>query len=552
MTVTQTLMGAGSWSVRFSERLPQSIRDQIQPLDHIAIGPSGLLDSLSADADLRAAIKAAGGYCGVILEIPDSMSLSGQDLSWWLGDAEGRGPLRDTAIVKTSSTTTQWIDEILPSNGIAKGTVTNGTSFAGVTTPFSTRLELLNFICDQSDVEWLMRPDGTVDVGPSTTLFPAPTTSSARIITKDAGNTEGGIEGVEAINLDRSRDATDVVGRVVVFHSANSQKAEYVTASQTPTGVRWKHFTGGTPARSLRADGPDRKAAQATAVANKIIARVSIDQKEAVLSSRTYNVNAEVKPGDRVWVYDLGSGLYDTSNQVTYRGQVITPIQMRVYGLTWPITPGTGVYARLDGGATWIDLSPYVAFEAPTVTWEVTISGRKRNGSPVLPGAVTIRKKPGESTAANNQRQGRSASSEKDGGWTPSWANISAGSGGSWENIGEWEVANGLMTIECSIVLGTGGGAGVTGTPTLTMPSGWQLRVLSARNHAYGTVRMNIGGNVYYGMLQRASATTLQVVAIRADDANARDRTISATVPATWAAGDRLNFCVSGIKVSEA
>lgn len=551
MTVTQVLMGAGSWQVRFAEQLPTSVRDQILPLDHIVIGPRGLLTTSETDGGRLSLVKESGGYCGVILEIPDLLSLSGQDLSWWLGDSEGRGPMEDNAIVKaTAATTTSWVDEILPVNGITKGTVTNGTSFRGVTSPLSTPLEILNFICDQSDVEWLMHPDGSVDVRPSTTLFPAPTSTSARIITRDPGSTEGAIEGVEAVNLDRSRDAADVVGRVVVKHSRRQEEVKYVTASQTPAGVRWKNFAGGTAARSLRAEGLDLLGAEATEAANRLIARVAIDQKEALLSSRTFNVSAEVRPGDRVWVWDRDSGLVDTANQAIYRGQVINPIAMRVYSLTWPITTSYGVYARCDGGSTWIDLTPYVQFEDPTVTWEVTISGRKRNASPVSNGSVVIPKGRGLSAQLNQASFAwsiTSARGEPTGSWTPSWSNIVIGSGGSRENNGAWEVANGLMTIETSWTLGNTGS--VSGNPTLTLPSGWQLRRDQARTHPYGLARMTVGGTVWFGIVQSASATTLEVVLLRADGDNARERNISATQPGTWGAGDRMVLMVSGIKV---
>lgn len=553
MSVTQVLMGGGSWTVSFSDRLPQTIRDQIQPLDHIFIGPRNLLDLRMSDANTIAAVKAAGGYAGVILEIPDSLTLSGCDLSWWMGDADGRGPLKDTAIVAAlAATTTNWLDQIFPVNGLTRGSTTNGTSFAGVSSPMSTRLEILNWICEQSDVEWIIRPDGAVDVGPSTTLFPAPSTTSARVITREPASSEGTLEGVEAVQIDRSRDATAVVSRVVVVHSADLEEAKFATATATPSGVRWKDFAGSTPTdRSLRAAGPAIKATAAAAVASRMVARVSVDQKEALLTSRTYNVTSEVRPGDRVWVYDPGSALYDTANQLTFRGQVIAPIQMRVHSLTWPIDDNLGVYARLDGGATWIDLTPYVAFEEAEVAWEVTISGRKKNRAPVGTGTVSVPiGKAGSNAQALQAQTGITTTSAKVGGWTPSWTNVNVGTGGSANNIAYYEVADGKMTIEAEWTLGTTG-ASVSGVPTLDMPTGWKLRYSSAtaRNYHYGIVRMVLGGTTYLGYLARASDTTLRVEAMTADTTNVQSRTISATAPATWAAGDRMIIMVSGIKV---
>lgn len=553
MTVTQVLMGAGQWSVQFKDRLPQSIRDQILLLDHVVIGPAGLVDTLGTDAERLAAVDAANGYTGVILEIPDGFSLTGQDVSWWLGDTEGRGPTSASAIVRTSATNASvWLDQFLPMNGITKGTVSGGSSFSGTSSPYATGLELLNWVGEETATEWQMRPTFKVNMAPSTTLFPAPSTTSATVITKDPAGDEGGLSGVEAVALDRARDATAVVSGAVVMHSADADEVKFATATTTPAGVRWEDPFGGTPTRTLRLVAPNLRANRAATFASNVLSRVSIDQKEAMLTSRTYNVTSEVLPGARVWVYDLESGLYDTSNQVTWRGELIAPIQMRVHSLTWPITRGMGVYARLDGGATWLDLTPYVEFEDADVAWEVTISGRKRNASPVSTGLVSVDMATGraKNRSAFITESSRSTTSARLGGWTPTVNNFSVGTGGSAKLVGKYTVANGTMTMVVEAVVGTtGAGRGASGATSISLPDGWNVDLPAGTSGIYvvGDVRVTAGGTTSFGKVDcdSSSLDRLRLRDVTVSGTRLVGSAWSSTVPGSWTSGDGFTVAVS-------
>jgi hypothetical protein len=66
-------------------------------------------------------------------------------------------------------------------------------------------------------------------------------------------------------------------------------------------------------------------------------------------------------------VYDPDAGLYDTSSEVTFRGQRINPIKLRVVETSWPITGQmTVAYRHQDG--SWINLSNYFAPESGSTT----------------------------------------------------------------------------------------------------------------------------------------------------------------------------------------
>jgi hypothetical protein len=541
MSVTQTLMGPGSFTVQLAEPLPQSIRNSLIPRDHVAIGPQGLADLGLSNANFVAAIKAARGYIGIALDLSDTLTISGQDISWHLGDSSGIGPVEDQPIVRSTVTNTStWLDQILPSEGITKGSVTNGTSFSGTSPFFPTHIEVLNWICQESGTEWAINADGTVDVAPSTTLFPAPTTSDATIITRDPSGDEGGLSGVEAVQMDRSQNAEAVVNRAVVFHTGSAADVAFVTATQTPAGVRWKDFAGNTANRTLRSDAPNLREAAATTLATQLVTSQSVIQREVLLSSRTHNVTAEVRPGDRVWAYDPNVGLSDTANQVTWRGEVITPVQLRVASLTWPITQGMGVYLRID--TEWVDITRYVAVEENIVSWVVTSTGRRNNWSPVSYGAIEI-DMPGDDgnkrTVSVGRRSGRADSSAR-GTYTPTWTNFTVGTGGSAANVGFFAVADGEMRLDVRAVLGTTGSSVGTGV-SIALPSGWKLRQNAVGSlGVYGRARLVAAGVARdYGFVETngVTATSLRVV-------TATVATITATVPATWAAGDLIEFSV--------
>jgi len=535
-------MGPGNYSVSLKADTPQSILDQIVLVgSSVAIGPRLDIAGM-ADADILAALKAAGGYRGVVLARPDPFTIEGQDLSWWLTEF-----ITDTAISKAGShTTTQWAGYLLPINGISVGTVTNGDALVDfIAKPGTTIYSAVQALCDESNVEYQVRPDGTIDFAPSTTMFPAPSSTAATIITRDPSGDEGGLSGVEAIDINRSRDATNVYSRAMVLHSKSAKKVKFAFSSQTPTGVTWKDDDGSTPSpRTLAVEALNLKAARAAEVAANVIPRMAQDQREVTLSSRTHNVTAEVTPGERVLVYDVQSGLYDSAGtQYVWRGEVITPITLRVHALTWPITGDLGVFLRVSDGATWVDLTPYVVTEDPTVSWVVSVAGRKVNRSPISNGMVTIAL-PGSSSegrAALGRMTSDTDTSDDFGTWTPSWSNITIGTGGLAANEGQWSVANGEMRIRTRWILGTGGGFAVSGNPTLTMPDGWQLRTDgTSAGDWYGIARLSANGLNYQGVVVRGSDTTLIVTALRSDVTYVRQATVSATVPDTWTSGDGL------------
>jgi hypothetical protein len=87
-----------------------------------------------------------------------------------------------------------------------------------------------------------------------------------------------------------------------------------------------------------------------------------------------YDVRRWMKPGDFVWAFDPVNQVYSSSQSTYYHGMYVTPEKLRVYGITWPIRDGMGVYLlNKDGSGTpaVVDLTDFVVWESGESTLEV-------------------------------------------------------------------------------------------------------------------------------------------------------------------------------------
>jgi hypothetical protein len=535
-------MGSGSFSITLKDDTPQSVIDACTLVGtQVFVGPQVDVAGM-ADATLLAAMKAAKAYAGVILDRPDPFTIEGGDLSWYLGQPDGPSPtLTDVGIALSGSrTTTQWIDAILPAKGLTKGTVTNGTPIVdGVIPPLSASpLAAIQWVCLQSGVEYRVNCDGTVDVGPSTTLFPAPTATAATVITRDRAGDEGSIEGVQASALARRRSAWDVASRAVAAYDGTAAALRFVTASQTPTDVDWVDFAGAAyGARDIYVDAEVLPtAAKAQLIADTTIARHALDQREVTLTTETHNVVGDVLPGERVFVYDPISGLFDLAGtQVEQRGRLITPVGLRVAEVTYPILPGLGVFLRRGG--VWTDITSYVLTEDGDVTWVVTANGWRLNTSPIGRGLINIPMTGGTTqAAAQSKSASRRATSESDTGgvgWTPVWTNLTIGTGGTPVNKGRYTAADSEMRLQITARLGNT--FTVTGSIGVDLPPGWQL------------VRADAIANPIYGVWRAAAAAAavgyvLSTSLTRLELRTSALAVTSATAPVTWIANSTINI----------
>ena len=112
------------------------------------------------------------------------------------------------------------------------------------------------------------------------------------------------------------------------------------------------------------------------------------DRRERALQVSAPGLAALLKPGDYVWYSDRDTGAYDRNNETVVGGRLLYPIKTRVAAMSWPITPGMGVYLisnstgdPLDGSGpgsdydTVTDLSDFVQYESGTTEVMLNTSG---------------------------------------------------------------------------------------------------------------------------------------------------------------------------------
>jgi hypothetical protein len=361
MTVTQRLMKPGSFRVQLKPGAPYSITSQVDVLDHIVITPVRLSTVRQfADADFLAAAV----YTGVIIDRPGRTSIDGCDPSWWLGTTTGRGVITSPTAVASSSTISlsAWLALVLPFNGITSGTVTNTstTSRAGLY-QWVTRREALDAICQAAGAEWVMQPDFTVDAAVSSTLFA--TADPAAVVTRKRGGPEGSRYGLEAALLSQGRNATNIATGATAVSAIASSTATQSIGFVTPAN--------GTPDLAMLVDARSEDTNLST-LATAVLASAGSLKTSLNVSARSHNIPLRVKPGDGLYVYDPEAGIVDLANQIAYRGEIITPMKLRVQAMTWPIEAGMGVYLRQSGSTpTYVDLTDWVEWEEADTYFEV-------------------------------------------------------------------------------------------------------------------------------------------------------------------------------------
>lgn len=489
MTVTQRLMGVGSWSLSLRSDTPFSVLSEIARGDHIVILPTRL-DPIAGFAD--ADVLAAAIHVGPITSMPSPFELHGFSNDWYLGTPKGYGigtsgtqGLLTTAVTGASATLSTWVTALCPPS-LTVGTVDNtglstwSNSYLGM-----TRREALIHVTKMLGAEYRVNTDGSIDAADPDLLFVSTPTV---VVTRKPGGRDPHITGVNGTAIVTAVDIDDYISKAVVITKGTGSAAAATTATGSAFGL---DLLGNTIYVERYIDAPDVPASNAALIGNVALAKFNAERRDLTLRSSAYDITADVKPGDTVWVYDPISGLVDGANQVAYRGELLTPLALRVFGLTWPVVSGMGVYVRHTTGAgtaTWIDLNSYVVWEEGDVTWEVGAARRRLVGS-----KAEYREVSTATLGVNPEIAARLAGPED---WqTPTYVNswVDFGSGnrtGRFRKVGDRVEIEGLVKD------------GTLSATVFTLPTGYRppqhLHFASQANLAFGVVYVTSTGAVQF------------------------------------------------------
>ena len=402
MAITERLMGTGNFTVTFSQEFtPTEIIESITEWGHIVVTPQEIDVDTLADSDILSTAR----YTGIVLnrELEEGfVNISGQGLQLYLGDGEGKGQAiaetkgvgsvrvyKNTTLAETLFQSTAVTNKPL---GIMRNesgntmAITQGNIFEPSGTYsgshfVQTSLAALKEVSEVLSTEYRINSNGTIDAGPSANLFAGVNSDPTTIVVRTGYGEDPAFEGIVPQGLKTEFDATDFVSRVdfvgeVGYFDTATDVAGEATISSNP----YKDLHGNELTRVGMVQQPEVDADLLNSRAQLILNELSRIKKVLNLDLEQYEVSGDFQVGDFIFAFDPDIGFVDTSAdataesrdlyEVTFRGQNITPVKVRVLGITFPVSDGMGVYYR-DKDGNYTDLSPYVQFESGSAQVEL-------------------------------------------------------------------------------------------------------------------------------------------------------------------------------------
>jgi len=395
MAVTERHMGVGNFTVSFSQEFtPTEIIESIKEWGHIVITPQEVDVNTLTDADVLSTSR----YTGIVLNRSleeGVVDISGQGLQLYLGDGQSKGMViaesKNVGKVRVYTNTT--LAETLFNSSVSTGkpygilrnesgnsqAITQGVIYEPSGTYIGqhfvqTALSALKEVAEFFSIEYRVNPNATIDAGPAANLFAGVNSDPSTIVVKTGYGEDPNFDGVVPQGLRTEFDATDwvsrvdFVGEVGYFDSATDVAGEANIGSNP-----YKDLHGNALSRSGLVQQPEIATDQLNSRAQLMLNELSRVKKVLNLDLEQYEVSGDMQVGDFIFAFDPDIGFIDTSvdataesrdlYEVTFRGQIITPVKVRVVGLTFPIANGMGVYFR-DKDGNYTDLTQYVQFES--------------------------------------------------------------------------------------------------------------------------------------------------------------------------------------------
>lgn len=354
MTVNEKLMGLGSWGLTLDERTPREILDRLLYFGHVAIVPGRVNPAEYGDTLLTMA-----RYVGVLTkrDLDDVARIGGQGMALWLADSDDKGEIFESPINLTGQTFPAAITALMAgSTAVTVGTLYSVPGTYSGQHVWQSRGKAVDYVCSTMGAEWRVNGNATLDAGPIANLYV--TTPTCVVVRRGAGK-DLALTGISG-DMQLSRDVEDFTTRVVLL--AQGEGESTATGSANIAANPYLDIRGNPIKRVRLVSESATSTGNASARAQLQLNRFTGTRNALRLSADDYEIRGSFQVGDYVWVYDPDSGLFDTSNEVMFRGQRINPIKLRAVEASWPVTDQmTVAYRHQDG--SWINLTDYVDSE---------------------------------------------------------------------------------------------------------------------------------------------------------------------------------------------
>lgn len=369
--VRQVFTDIGDWNLALNPNTPRSILSlcdlDTYGFSRLVITPLHIPTHAITVADLLTVAR----YTGVLRTLETDQRSAGEPpviggvhIAVMLGDEDGKGNNFEnagtaSAYPRWNNASNSWLKSVLDrGNGITQGTFPTAAASPTRDLVFDggdTARRLLDQQVSQFGAPyhyWRVNPDGTLDVGQRSTLW----RSGEVAVLPGGGGRDGSLIGLNPTRFAHSRDVEDWTSAVRVNLSSVTETGTATIGSNPYVDIAGNALT---MRRFISSD----KASSATSAGNIAagqLARFDETRRQLDLAVTGYDVGAYIEPGDEIYVYDPDQDLLDLSNQVSYRGQTIFPLEIRTDDLTWPVQQGMGVYLLTGATPDVTDLTPYV------------------------------------------------------------------------------------------------------------------------------------------------------------------------------------------------
>jgi hypothetical protein len=378
VTVTERLMGTGSWNLTLNPATPAHIWDRLRIAEsgrgHVVITATQTDMASIPDAEALALAR----YSGIYLKRENgSRTLSGYGVNGWLGESDKVG--RSTGAWTRTGTFAQWVT-FLTDTFLQPGIVSPIPGTFKQTYEPTTFRALADLVAARFDAAWRVRPDFHFDFGTYADLFREDPIALIVRHQADAGQ-DFSVHGIRG-DLDLVEDIEQWRRRAVYFYEADPDLPLSTILQDGGVADVDVPFRGpdGSPAfvDEITVDTRTDNSTDAIPLSLAKWRAATGVRQELTLTSIEYDIGQNVAVGDLLYVFDPDRGVYDLTREETYRGQKIHPAVIRCVGYTWPIRQGMGVWfrrwRRVPGGSwelEWIDLTPYVVWESGQTTVDV-------------------------------------------------------------------------------------------------------------------------------------------------------------------------------------
>lgn len=364
--ITEALMALGQWSLTLRPDTPQELLDAMSidtaAFGHVIVHPVPRLDPEYIANPTGTGLFLSSRYVGVYRKLESSdagYTLSGVGMAFWLGDDDGKGPLIETAVSLSGKTLHQCITALLPA-AVTEGTITNPSGTFSGQFQWVTPRDAITYVCQvlstaaNGPVEWRVQGDGTITAGTISNLGNSSTPTA--MVTRHPGGKDAFTAPIVG-STSRVADVEDYATRVVLLAEGTGAAIKHGSASLgSTTPYNDIHGNSVVITRTMTETGttPSNAATRAKVALDAYTAA----RNTVTLSSDEYDIKNDFDLGDYIYVWDPDAGFSDITVGLNWKGEIISPVKLRVVETTYPIEDNWTVWFRDASGTLW-DLTPY-------------------------------------------------------------------------------------------------------------------------------------------------------------------------------------------------